>query len=473
MPGCREADPAAQASSETVEEAAAPQPNLVLITLDTTRADHLGSYGHARPTSPHLDRLAEQGVRFDVAYSAAASTAPSHATLFTGQHPPAHGLVKNGLGLRAGGGMPTLARRLQDAGYDTAGIVSSFVLHRSFGFADGFAHYDDSFIPAEATQLESEWQEREVPGRVFDRRAGAATHRARRWLNRKRDRSKPFFLFVHYFDPHLQHVAPEPYQSRMLEGREAPLPERKAGKPIDPETFDLDYTLRSYDAEIAYTDDAVRALLDSLERQGLVQDTLVVVTADHGEGLMSHGVLSHAIDLHEEAVRVPWLMRWPGVLRAGQVVRAPVGAVDLHATMLGLLGVPVSRLPGRDVSAALRAGREPAASTPVFFYRRLYERPTRLGWLRHFLLQGTQEGVRLGRWKLVEVSHGEDLLFDLDADPDERINRIGEEPERVAGLRALLAKRRAADAEWGGEERVEAALDDEQRAALEALGYVE
>jgi arylsulfatase A-like enzyme len=192
-------------------------PALLLISLDTTRSDHLSVYGYPRQTSPQLDALARQGVRFAAAYAASASTGPSHATLFTSLHPLQHGVVKNGL--RLAEERETLAERLRAHHFQTAAVVSSFVLDAKFGFAQGFDLYDDDFAPEEATVTTSKWDGREVPG-SFDRRGDHTTRRALHWLREGRDPARPFFLFVHYFDPHLSYAPPEPFATRF----EAELP---------------------------------------------------------------------------------------------------------------------------------------------------------------------------------------------------------------------------------------------------------
>ena len=189
------------------------KPNVLLIVVDTLRADHCSAYGYDRPTTPRMEQLAAQGVRFETAYSPAASTAPSHATMFTGVYPVTHRLVKNGLALDET--FPTLAEILRDAGYDTAGIVSSFVLDTKFGLARGFDYYHDRFTPEQASPSDHghEWEGHELLG-AFDRTARFTSDATVDWLTAQRDPDKPFFLFVHYFDPHLVYAPPEPYLSR-------------------------------------------------------------------------------------------------------------------------------------------------------------------------------------------------------------------------------------------------------------------
>ena len=195
-----------------------PRRSLLMISLDTVRADHLSAYGYELDTSPFLRRLSSQGARLSQAYAASATTGPSHATIFTSLYPLAHGVLKNGLSL--GGEHPTLAEILGRVGYDTVGIVSSFVLDARFGYARGFDRLDDDFDAETSSEKSKTWTGFDVTA-GFDRRANDTTDRAVQWLEGRSADSPPFFLFVHYFDAHAPYDPPEPYRSRFAEGREA------------------------------------------------------------------------------------------------------------------------------------------------------------------------------------------------------------------------------------------------------------
>ncbi|MCP5057789.1 MAG: sulfatase-like hydrolase/transferase [bacterium] len=429
-------------------------PALLLISLDTTRSDHLSAYGYPRPTSPALETLAERGVRFTSAYSASASTGPSHATLFTSLHPARHGVLKNGLSLADG--RETLAERLKGEGFQTAAVVSSFVLNAKFGLAQGFDHYDDAFAPEEATATLAEWEGHAVPG-SFDRRGDHTTEHALRWLREERDPTLPFFLFVHYFDPHLPYTPPEPFDSRFVEKLPA-----SAGQ--------LEKVVARYDGELAFVDNAVGTLLRGLEDLGLDDATLVIVTGDHGEGLMKHGMLGHAVHLYEESVRVPLLMRWPGRLPRGHSVSGPVAAIDIAPTALELLGIePPRGLEGESLALAARGEADLDPERPIYLHRRTYDS----AWVAdmgRLYVNGSQSGIRQGRWKYIE---GDLLktreLFDLEADRGEQRNLASSRPEKARELASRLEERRRQhDADPN-----EAPLSPEDREALEALGYVE
>jgi arylsulfatase A-like enzyme len=427
-------------------------PALLLISLDTTRSDHLSAYGYPRRTSPALDALARQGVRFETAYSASASTAPSHATLFTSLHPLRHGVVKNGSPLAEE--RQTLAERLRARGFQTAAVVGSFVLDARFGFSQGFDLYDDDFVAEEGTVTLEEWLGHEVPA-SFDRRGDHVTRRALEWLREVRDPARPFFLFVHYFDPHLSYDAPEPFASRF----EAELP---------PAAGELDRVIARYDGEIAFADHAVGELLRGLEALGLADTTLVIVSGDHGEGLMQHGLLGHGVHLYEEAVRVPLLMRWPGRLPRQRTVSEPVTAVDIAPTALELLGLgPMGGVQGESLAPAARGGGRLDPERPIYLYRRHFAS----AWVEDMgraYVHGSLFGIRQGRWKYIEGDLLETReLFDLEARHRERQNLAAAHPEKVRELAGRLEEWRRAQ----GAAPDPPDLSDADREALRALGY--
>jgi arylsulfatase A-like enzyme len=448
--------PTAALAACLLAAACAPEPpgpaNLLLVTLDTTRADHASAYGYARDTTPVLRGIAASGTRFESAYAPTATTAPSHATLFTSLYPLAHGIVRNGLELRDS--ESTLAEILGERGYATAAFVSSFVLDARFGFAQGFELYDDDFEAGAASfPARHEWEEHEIPG-GFDRPADATTRRAVAWLESGRDTSRPFFLFVHYFDPHAPMSPPEPYGARFAPAEGASRLELRIGR---------------YDGEIAFADEQIGVLLAALDRAGLAERTLVAVTADHGEGLLQHGQMAHGVHLYEEAVRVPLVLRWPGVVPAGRVVEAPVALVDLAPTLLELLGIaPAGReFQGESLVQALADGGPPAAERAVHFQRRHYD-GERVGdeWV-----EGDLFGVRLGRWKYLESGDGRRReLYDLASDPGETANLAPERAEEASRLAERIESWKRASQRAGSAPRD---LSASQREGLRALGYAE
>jgi arylsulfatase A-like enzyme/Flp pilus assembly protein TadD len=390
--------------------------NVVLVTLDTVRADHLGSYGYAAAETPALDRLAQEGIRFTRASSPVPLTLPSHSSLLSGLLPPHHGLRNNGAGSFPDG-KDTLATVLAGQGYRTGAFVGAFVLDRRFGLSRGFQTYDDEIerAPGDTVVLEAERPGREVMDRALA------------WLGQ--DDRRPFFLWVHLYDAHAPYMPPSPQR------------ERHPGRP--------------YDGEIAAVDEQVGRLLQTLESRGLAGSTVVAVAADHGEALGEHGELTHGLLLYEPTLHVPLLVRAPG-LPAGQVISTPVSLVDLGPTLAGLVGKRFpGGLDGRDLSAALRKGEEPA---PEDLYAET-QYPAVFGWSPLSALR---------RRNLKYISSSAPELYDLERDPKEGANLAGSaEKTTVAGFSARLA-----EIEAGAVETQRMPADAETRSRLASLGYV-
>jgi len=393
-----------------------PHYNVLLITLDTLRADHVGAYGSTRGTTPAIDALAARGVRFAEAGSTVPLTLPSHATILSGALPLHHGLRNNGLGSFPED-RPTLATLLSDRGYRTAAFVGAFVLDHRFGLNRGFSLYDDE-IPRDPTlgdHLEAE------------RRADLVVERALTWLAAKD--ARPFFAWVHLYDPHAPYTPPEPFRSR--------------------------FAASPYDGEIAFADQQVQRLLAALEQSGEREKTIVVVTGDHGESLGEHGEQTHGLLLYEPTLRVPLVVSAPGLLDP-HVVRTPVSLADVTPTLAGLMELPFAPADGRDLSASLRDRKEPAAAD-------LYaetEYPALFGW-------SGLTAMRHGNYKLISSSERE--LYDLGRDPREDRN-IFDEQRRVT--RSLEDKVKALLATTNTSSGANAAPDAETMAKLASLGYV-
>jgi arylsulfatase A-like enzyme/Tfp pilus assembly protein PilF len=401
--------------------------NLLLVTLDTVRADHIGAYGDKSAETPALDRLAKEGLQFERAESAVPLTLPSHATILSGLTPPHHGLRNNAAG-RFPTDRETLATRLSAAGFSTGAFVGAFVLDHRFGLDPGFDVYDDE-IERDPASTDSGNLEAERPG-------SAVVDRALAWLEKTaaRESGHPFFAWVHLYDAHAPYEPPEPYRSRHQDS--------------------------PYDGEIASVDAQVGRLLDFLDRQKLAADTLVAVAADHGEALGEHGESTHGVLLYEPTLRVPLLLRAPRTLPAGKVIETPVGLVDLAPTLLGFLGRKPpdagggAATDGRDLSAFLRRGAEPAEAD-------LYaetEYPRLFGWSGLYAL-------RRGKLKYIAAPKAE--LYDLSHDPSEAANLL-EARQRRADLDVRLARlqenARTPEAAGG--------RSDETVAKLASLGYI-
>jgi len=438
-------------------------PNIVLITIDTLRADHCSVYGYRLGTTPHLEELAREGARVETAYVPMPSTGPAHASLFTSRHPLAHRVLKNGHVLA--NDYPLLAEVLRGAGYGTAAFVSSFVLDDRFGYGQGFDSYDDDFRGADSSYPDMQlWEGIEVPGK-FDRRAHQTTDRAISWLREKGRRDR-FFLWVHYMDPHEPYDPPEPWRGKYVKPEMKP---RNLGRAV-----------ALYDAEIAFTDREVGRLLDELDDISAPESTLVVLTADHGEGLLDHGFMGHGAILYEETLRVPLLVRWRGRVAAGSVIHGPVEIVDVMPTILGLAGISPGDLvlQGRDLTDVLTTGVALDPQHRVFFQRRFYRKkrvpafPVEgVVFGRPLRVKGDKYAVRRGGWKYIEAPmEGTRELYDLNSDPRERINLLSRRRELADELAGEIEAWRSEQEGLALGPAREAA--DEELERLRALGYV-
>lgn len=392
----------------------APGLDVLLITVDTLRADALGAYGNARARTPWIDRLAAEGVRFDRAHAHNVVTLPSHANILSGRYPFEHG-VRDNAGFRFPAEVDTLATRLRALGYRTGAFVSAFPLDSRFGLDRGFDVYDDAFADG-----------RVAADFMLPERAAADTVAAARRFLDARD-ARPTFLWLHVYEPHAPYQAPASFAAQF---------------PGDP-----------YHAEVAATDDALSAFLRPLVDAGRSGRTLVVLTADHGESLGEHGELTHGLFAYEATLRVPLVIHGPRVVGPA-VVTEPVRHVDILPTVLDALGQPVpSDLPGRSLLPAA-AGQRPAPA-PAYF-----EALTAMlgrGWAP---LYGVVQGDR----KLIDLPLPE--MYDLERDPGETDSVIARDPVRREDLSSVLARYRGRD---GGPARQ--AESGETRRQLAALGY--
>ena len=425
--------------------------NVLLITIDTLRADHCSVLGYERDTTPRLSKLAKQGALFELAYAPTATTAPSHVSIFTGLYPLTHQIVRNGLILP--NEFETMAEHFTHEGYQTAALVSSFVLHSKFNYGQGFQYYYDEMQGHEASAI-GEWKAHDLKGGL-DRRASFTSNRAIQWLQTQRDPKRPFFLFVHYFDPHHPYTPPKPFNTKYLS------PANLANKKS------LATHIAMYDGEIAFTDQQLGRLLDALDKFDLADNTLVVITSDHGEGLMQHGWLQHGIHIYEELVHVPLLIRWPKHVRAGLVLPEPVEVVDLPRTIFSLIGLKGDGplFEGRNLAAALTGTGSLDPNRPIFLHRRRYPK-MKLGqqWV-----QGEKFAIRSGRWKYIlgEEEHTQEL-FDLAVDPLEKNNLFDEQSQLANQLADRLQNWRE---QYIGVGASDTPISEDDFIRLKALGY--
>jgi arylsulfatase A-like enzyme/predicted negative regulator of RcsB-dependent stress response len=408
---------------ERAERGGAPASiNVILISIDTLRADHLGCYGHPRLKTPHIDQLATEGLLFEQCTVAAPVTLPSHASMLTGTYPFVHKVRDNGT-FRLHPDNLTLTEVLREAGFATVAQVGAFVLNHGFGLDQGFDTYRD--VGFTASGAAGQGADTEISAEQVTDGAIALLRRVA---------GGRFFMFVHYFDPH------QPYRA----------PQRFAAQYINP-----------YPAEVAYVDEQVGRLLAAVAEAGLSDDTLIVLTSDHGEGLGEHQEATHAYFVYDTTLAVPLILRCPGRIAAGGRVAAQVRTIDIAPTILALLGLPA--LPdgqGVDLSPLIDGQQDDLG---LDAYAETFYTKYNLGFSQ-------LRALRCEGWKYIHAPRPE--LYNLRDDPQEARDLADAHPERVeelrARMRALLA--RAPRVVQAAQARRAVTPRDLQR--LESLGYV-
>ena len=432
--------------------------HVVLISIDTLRADHLGSYGYERATSPALDRIAESGALFLDASTTSPWTLPSHASLLTGLYPSQHG-VKDHIN-RLSGSIPTLASILGGHGYQSFAVVNSHNLAPRYGLDQGF----------ESFEYVREWNDKTGFKRRIVSRGDRITERAIEWL-KERD-ARPFFLFLHYYDVHsgfepqpkFREMFAQPYGGR-ISGRSRQLSAvRRRGLQLS--KTDVSHLVDLYDAEIRQLDSNLQRLFGVLEDANLNDDVLVIITSDHGEEFMEHGSILHGRTYYQEIMRIPLIIRGPGVAQGIRIDR-PASLVDIAPTVLGLLSLraPDTAFDGVDLSSALRSPKRANAANNRQPTDRLLFAEADHGNEQPDL----KRMARQGRFKLVlNVATGESRLHDLLEDPDERVDISVRESDRALRLERELQSFMKKEI---GPELIPAP-DADTLELLEELGYV-
>lgn len=450
------------------------RPNILLVSIDSLRADHLGSDGYSEATSPALDALADHGVRFSQAISTTSWTLPAHSALFTGLPDSAHGVTTPHARLPRE--IPTLAGRLTDAGYETVGFFSGPFLHPFFGLDRGFGRYVDC-RPLEDRLEEGSRDATDATGErpVVPESHDDVTNPIVLWnvMHEARELGdRPFFVFLHLWDVHYDLLPPPPYDTLFDPTYEGEFDgsrfHQKDGH-VGATERDLENVLALYDGEIRYTDDTLRLLFDHFEARGLLENTWVVVTADHGEEYFDHGGKGHRSTLFQEVLRVP-LLFWHGgggLEHHGalpRTVETPVSLIDVAPTLLDLAGLePLPDAFGRSLVPALEG-------------RALRPRPL-LAELTAPPLVPDLAAVILGHEKLlVDHATGRSRYYDLRTDPGEKAPIPSDESPRAAELRRMLDDLRTASRArrqaFGAASSTEP-LDPAIEARLRALGYLD
>jgi choline-sulfatase len=397
--------------------------NLLLISVDTLRPDHLGCYGYGPARTPNIDRLAAEGFVFDDAITSMPLTLPSHTSMLTGLSPLSHG-VRDNSNFRLADDFVTMAEVLQAKGYDTGAVIAAYVLDSSFGLAQGFSAYDDNLTRGKTMSTFS----------YPERPANEVTDSAVRWLQKAR---RPFLLFAHYYDPHAPYAPPAPYREMM------------SGRP--------------YDGEIAFADQEIGRLLDFLRERKLLARTLVILVSDHGEGFGEHGEETHGILLYQGTLKVAFIVRPPegarfaGKRPAGRRSAEPVMLVDLVPTALEMLGIKDEvKVDGRSLVPLLEGRSLPPR---VCYFETLSA---------YFAYRWSPlRGVLFNQWKYTYAP--EEELYNLSDDPAEAHNLAAADGEKTAEMKAAL---RQVAREEPRSQMSQAPISPEAAQRLRALGYV-
>jgi len=447
------------------------RPNVLLITVDTLRPDHLGCYGYARRTSPNVDRLAARGVLFRQAITAAGRTVQSFPSILMGVYPMVHGLRYEGQSYEALGSRPTLTGVLKRAGYASFAVTQGLNvgLHRDFDMYDPTVYLD----PGTGRKVQ-----------VPTRNDHDATVKAARWLRARKGSAAPFFLWMRYEAPHWPYEAPAPF-TEMFDPdyrgahtfNDEPRPGVERGDIVFGKTRlparEVQHAVAHYDGEVAYSDQAIGDLLRVVEELGLLDRTIVVLTADHGESLGEHDYFfEHGAYLYDPTVRVPLIVSAPFAIPAGRVAESQARTIDILPTILDLAGLPVPEgIQGASL-VARALGRASAPAPPAYsesgrnFYR---ENP------RQYVegVAGKWRMIRTDRYKLILIPKSPGPiweLYDLAADPGETRNVLAAQPDAAAGLKRSLLEIVAADPLR--DDRAEPPLPPELEDRLRSLGYV-
>jgi arylsulfatase A-like enzyme/Flp pilus assembly protein TadD len=400
--------------------------NLVLITIDTLRPDHLECYGYRPIKTPHINGLAADGVLVERAYTPIPLTLPSHASIFTGSYPVFHG-VRDFTGFTLSKDRTTLATMLGSTGYRTGGVIGSAVLEARWGLNQGFEFYYDNFSFA----LERDWQP------IAERRGDIVVREGLGWL--EKHKKSPFFLWLHLFDPHDPYEAPSPYAAQ--------------------------YSERPYDGEIAYTDENVGAIVRYLKQNNLYENCLIVLLADHGESLGEHGERYHGFFIYDATLRIPMIFKLPAAAGVrGRKLSGPLRTIDVVPTVLQILGlsgkVRATEVQGRGAYAAMLGKQEPPEVTA---YAELFLPFYHFEW-------SPLLSVMRGRHKFIDAPKPE--LYDIDADPGETRNLYDQNSAIASQLKDLLRRTLAQYATRSATDNVPKEIDVATMEKLQSLGYL-
>jgi arylsulfatase A-like enzyme/Tfp pilus assembly protein PilF len=395
--------------------------NIVVIVIDTLRADHLGCYGFKEIETPNIDAIAQEGVRFDQVVSSIPLTLPSHCSIFTGTYPLFHQIRDNG-GYYLDDSYTTLAEILQAKGYKTAAFISAYVLDSKWGLDQGFDYYFDEFDLTKYKRVSLSNVQR--PG-------GEVQHEALKWLGENKE--ERFFAWIHYYDPHSPYTPPSPFRE--------------------------EYPGRPYDGEIAYVDFLIGKLENYLEEEGLLENTLLIITSDHGEGLGEHKEILHGNFIYDTTVRVPLIIRFPRKSVSNKAIKAQVRLIDIMPTILDYIGIESpEEVQGTSILSLVKNDGEDLAGYSETYYPRIH-----FGWSELI-------SIRKNGYKYIDAPKPE--LYDLRVDPGEMNNLYQEKKEVAEQFKSELNQIIQKYANREDKKTARAQLDQETVRKLRTLGYL-
>lgn len=450
---------AAQANAGAAQSKGNP-PNVLLITIDTLRADHLSCYGYAKRTSPNIDQLAKEGTRFARAYTVVPLTGPSHIAIMCSRYPQEDGVRRNGEAIDSGLHIVTLPQVLRSHGYQTAAFISSWpLLGRLTHLNDYFDTYDEDLTRTYQLFNSSRWAEDVTP-------------RALKWLRTAAGHNKPFFLWVHYFDPHSPYIYRGAYNP----------PNVDPAHPFKP-TGDSDFRerVKDYDSEIYYCDHYISKLLHALDQLHVEKSTIVVLVADHGESLGQHGYVGHGRHLYEGIIHVPLIIRYPGHVKAGQVVDTSVQTIDIMPTVLHLALPQVManksaafHFSGRNLAPALTSA-DPLTNRWIHYVTFAGKKGYAPKWMSWIWVHKEELPLRFGRTdgdsKMVWDPGASKLyLYNLQTDPHELHSQVLEKGNKTYKADTSRLNKWFMRTETRAQNRKLSAHDVE---VLKSLGYVQ
>jgi arylsulfatase A-like enzyme len=427
-------------------------PDILLLVLESTPVTHLSCCGHHRPTTPHLDQFAAEGVLYEQAISAAPWTLPSHAGLFTGLYTSQHGTHFGNPYLR--NDLVTLAEMLQQRGYATAAFATNDWVNEKFGFGRGFETFRwakrtlewlKPLFPAE-TRLEKTVRYLRDPVYPIGHRNNRLLQD---WITRTRRRGRPYFAYTLYFDPHYPYRPQFPYARQFLRGQSRPWwrinldPDRYMAGAVKMSAEELEVLRGLYDSRLASTDATLGRFLDYLRRCGIMDDTLIFIVADHGENLGEHGLMGHQYCVYDTLVRVPLTIRYPPLFEAGQRVSDQVQTLEIFTTIMDILGIAKSEIPNDVRGRSLVP--EKLADDPLPFAVSEYLVPNLVRMRRLYSgydiarYDRSLRAIRQNGYKFISTSDGQSELYDLNADPGETQNLAPQNPVLVQEMQSRLS----------------------------------